>query len=259
MRRSNPALAYLSCGAARPRGCIRRPRKASPAVRLRLSVYHSADKARTWSDGLSREACSSGCGGFPRSRIAVPARRRFRCAAVGSCGTVPLRERRACACLCIAAAFFALGFRAAYEEQHLCAADFLRTMRRRSERRRLSAACANRRRHGVHRSFFRRRAELERPCLNARTAARLSARRKRLGGISRAAPQQQGCAPQCRRPNAPPQRSAETFLLLPIRRCFARLPRRPALRVRRPGGLPVRPLCRTRHPIWKILHLRGFS
>lgn len=38
-----------------------------------------------------------------------------------------------------------------------------------------------------------------------------------------------------------PQRSAETFLLLPIRRCFARLPRRPAPRVRR----PERPLCRT--------------
>lgn len=168
------------------------PRKASPAFRLRLSVYRSADKARTWSDGLSREACSSGCGGFPRSRLAVPARRCFRCAAVGSCGTVPLRERRACACLCIAAAFFVLGFRAAYEEQHLCAADFLRTMRRRSERRGLSAACANRRRLGVHRPFFRRRAELERPCLNARTAARLGIRRKRLGGISRAAAEERG-------------------------------------------------------------------
>lgn len=196
-------LACSSCGAPRPRGCIRRPRKASPAVRLRLSVYRSADKARAWSDGLPREACSSGCGGFPRSRLAVSVRRRFRCAAVGSCGTVPLRERRACACLCIAAAFFVLGFRAAYEEQHLCAADFLRTMRRRSERRGLSAACANRRRIGVHRPFFRRRAELERPCLNARTAARLSARRKRLGGISRAAPQQQGCAQLRRGQNAP--------------------------------------------------------
>ena len=40
------------------------PRKASPAFRLRLSVYRSAAKARVWSDGLSREACSSGCRGF---------------------------------------------------------------------------------------------------------------------------------------------------------------------------------------------------
>ena len=42
-------------------------------------------------------------------------------------------------------------------------------------------------------------------------------------------------------PNALPQRRAETFPLLPIRRCFARLPKRLALRVR----LPERPLCRT--------------
>ena len=69
------------------------PRKASPAFRLRLSVYRSADKARAWSDGLAREACSSGCGGFPRSRLAVPARRRFRCAAV-ECVCPPAVPRR---------------------------------------------------------------------------------------------------------------------------------------------------------------------
>ena len=167
----------------------------------------------------SRAQALSVCGRWMR----LPA-----CGTALSCGM-----RRACACLCIAVAFLAFGLRAVYEEQRLCAADFLRTMRRRSERRGLSAACANRRRLDVHRSFFRRRAELERPCLNARTAARLDIRRKCLGRISRAAPQQQGCAPQCRRPNAPPQRSAEMFFLLPIRRCFARLSKRPALRVRR--------------------------
>lgn len=69
------------------------PRKASPAFRLRLSVYRSADKARAWSDGLAREACSSGCGEFPRSRLAVPARRRFRCAAV-ECVCPPAVPRR---------------------------------------------------------------------------------------------------------------------------------------------------------------------
>ena len=88
-----------------------------------------------------------------------------------ACGIAPLRERRACACLCIAAAFFALGFCAAYEEQRFCAADFLRTMRRRSERG-LSAAYASRRRHGVHRPFFRRRAELDRPPLFERANRR---------------------------------------------------------------------------------------
>ena len=69
------------------------PRKASPAVRLRLSVYRSAAKARAWSDGLPRETCSSGCREFPRSRIAVSARRRFRCAAVG-CVCPPAVPRR---------------------------------------------------------------------------------------------------------------------------------------------------------------------
>ncbi len=59
------------------------PRKASPAFRLWRSAYRSAAKARVWSDGLSREACSSGCREFPRSRIVVFVRRRFRCAAVG--------------------------------------------------------------------------------------------------------------------------------------------------------------------------------
>lgn len=88
-----------------------------------------------------------------------------------ACGIAPLRERRACACLCIAAAFFALGFCAAYEEQRFCAADFLRTMRRRSERG-LSAAYASRRRHGVHRPFFRRRAKLDRPPLFERANRR---------------------------------------------------------------------------------------
>ena len=152
---------------------------------------------RSQSKGLERRPCPGGVLKRMRGISAFPPRRsRAQVLSVcgcwmrlPACGTaLSCGMRRACVCLCIAAAFLAFGLRAAYEEQRLCAADLLRTMRRRSERSGLSAACASRRRLGVHRSFFRRRAELERSCLNVRTAARLSARRKCLGRIFRAAP-----------------------------------------------------------------------
>lgn len=235
MRRSNPALGLSKLRRAEAARLYPPPPKSlscGPAAAFRVSF-------RSQSKGLERRPAPGDV--FKRMQgISAFPHRRFRAQALSvcgrwmrlpACGIAPLRERRACVCLCIAAAFFALGFRAAYEEQRLCAADFLRTMRRRSERRGLSAACASRRRHGVHRPFFRRRSELKRPCLNARTTARLGIRRKRLGRISRAAPLRRG-------PIAPPQRRAETFPLLPIRRCFAQLPRRPALRVRRPERPP---------------------
>lgn len=223
-------LACPSCGAPRPRGCIRRPRKAFPAFRLRHSAYRSAAKARTWSDGLPGGACSSGCREFPHSRIAVPARRRFRCAAVG-CVCPPAVSRRsgndAPASVCVSPRRSSRSGSAppmrnsAFAPPIFCErcaaapnAGFLR----------LAQADG-----GM--AFTGRFSDAERsltapPCLNARTAARFGIRRKRLGRISRAAPLRRG-------PNAPPQRRAETFPLLPIRRCFARLPRRPALRVRR--------------------------
>ena len=193
-------LACPNCGAPRPRGCIRRPRKAFPAVRLRLSVYRSAAKTRAWSDGLPRETCSSGCREFPRSRIAVSVRRRFRCAAVGcvcppavprcpvGCGVPapvcvsPWRSSRSGSAPSMRSSDFAPPIFCERCAAAPNAAGFLR----------LAQADGG---NGIHRPFFRRRAEFDRPCLNARTTARLGIRRKRLGGISRAAPQQQGCAP----------------------------------------------------------------
>ena len=187
--------------------------------------------------------------GIPRSRIAVSVRRRFRCAAVG-CVCPPAVSRRSGngvpAPVCVSPRRSSRSGSA----QPMRSSAFAPPI--------FCERCAAAPNAGFLRltqadggmAFTGRFSDAERsltapPCLNARTAARFGIRRKRLGRISRAAPQQQGRAPQCRRPNAPPQRSAETFLLLPIRRCFARLPRRPALRVRRPVSLPARPLCRT--------------
>lgn len=230
MRRSNPALGLSKLRRAEAARLYPPPPKGLSCVPASAFCV----SFRSQSKDLERRP-ARGCVLKRMQGISAFPHRRSRAQALSvcgrwmrlpTCGIAPLREWRACVCLCIAAAFFALGFCAAYEEQRFCAADFLRTMRRRSERG-LSAACASRRRHGVHRPFFRRRAKLDRPpCLNARTAARFGIRRKRLGRISRVAPLRRG-------PNAPPQRRAETFPLLPIRRCFARLPRRPALRVRR--------------------------
>ena len=167
MRRSNPALGLSELRRAEAARLYPPPPKSlscGPAAAFRVSF-------RSQSKGLEQMTLPGVCVFKRMQGISAFPHRRFRAQALSvcgrwmrlpACGTAPLRERRACVCLCIAAAFFALGFRAAYEEQRLCAAGFLRTMRRRSERG-LSAACASRRRHGVHRPFFRRRAELDRP------------------------------------------------------------------------------------------------
>lgn len=93
MRRRNPALACPSCGAPRPRGCIRRPPKGLSCVPASAVCVSFRRQSKGLSVGLSREACSSGCGEFPRSRIAVSVRRRFRCAAV-ECVCPPAVPRR---------------------------------------------------------------------------------------------------------------------------------------------------------------------
>ena len=163
MRRRNPALGLSE---------LRRAEAARPPKGLScVPASAFCVSFRSQSKGLEQMTLPGVCVFKRMQGISAFPHRRSRAQALSvcgrwmrlpACGIAPLRERRACVCLCIAAAFFALGFCAAYEEQRLCAADFLRTMRRRSERG-LSAAYASRRRHGVHRPFFRRRAELDRP------------------------------------------------------------------------------------------------
>ena len=257
MRRSNPALGLSKLRRAEAARLYPPPPKGLSCVPASAFCV----SFRSQSKDLERRP-ARGCVLKRMQGISAFPHRRSRAQALSvcgrwmrlpTCGIAPLREWRACVCLCIAAAFFALGFCAAYEEQRFCAADFLRTMRRRSERG-LSAAGASRRRHGVHRPFFRRRAKLDRPPLFERANRRAVwypsqtpwphiPRRAAAEGAERAAAEARGNVSS----------AADSSLLRSASKA-ARASRPPPRAASQRGRSAERRLS-----IWKILQLHGFS